>query len=243
MENNVVISFKNVTKTYKLYKSDKQRFLGMIFKMKVDVTRFKAIDNISFEVYKGDSIGILGRNGAGKSTLLKIITGVTFPNSGEIFVEGQVAALLELTAGFDIEMTGRENIYFKCYIMGLTEDKIKKMEESIIEFAEIGEFVDQPVRMYSSGMKARLGFAINAGVKPDILVIDEALSVGDAVFSEKCRKKVKEIIDSGATVLFVSHDPQKIMEFCNKAILLEKGRIVASGPVSEVIEKYNESMS
>lgn len=242
MEKEIVISFKNVIKVYKLYKSDKQRFLGMILKAKVHVTKFKAVNNVSFEVYKGESIGILGRNGAGKSTLLKIITGVTFPNSGEVFVKGQVAALLELTAGFDLEMSGRENIYLKGYILGLTEEKIRAMEAGIVEFAEIGEFIDQPVRMYSSGMRARLGFAINAGVKPDILVIDEALSVGDAVFSEKCRRKVKEIIDNGATVLFVSHDPQKIVEFCSTAILMEKGKIIASGPVQEVVEQYNRRL-
>jgi teichoic acid transport system ATP-binding protein len=243
MDDDVVIKFDKVTKVYRLYKSDKQRFKGMILRQKVDVKRFKALDNVSFEVRKGESVGILGRNGAGKSTLLKLLTGVTFPTSGDITVKGQVSALLELTAGFDTELTGRENIYLKGYILGLEEKQIKKMEKDIIEFAEIKEFIDQPIRMFSSGMKARLGFAINAVINPDILVIDEALSVGDAVFSAKCRNKVRELIEGGVTVLFVSHNADKIKDFCNRAILLVRGRLTASGTVEEVIEAYKKSVN
>lgn len=242
MTDEVVIRFNKVTKTYRLYKNDKQRFAGMILRRKVQVKRFKALDNVSFEVYKGESVGILGRNGAGKSTMLKLITGVTYPTSGEIYVNGQVSALLELTAAFDNEMTGRENIYLKGYILGLGEKTIRAMEQEIIDFAEINEYIDQPVRTFSSGMKARLGFAINAVINPDILVIDEALSVGDTVFSAKCKKKVQELIDSGVTVLFVSHSTEQIEQFCNRAILLVKGKLVASGDVKEVVQKYRESV-
>lgn len=241
MENksDVVIRFQHVTKIYKLYKSDKQRFLALFLKKKIKCKVFKAIDDVSFEVHKGQSIGIVGKNGAGKSTLLKLITGVTFPTKGKIEVFGQVAALLELTAGFDMEMTGRENIYLKGYILGLSEQEIRKLEDKIIDFAEIGDFIDQPVRMYSSGMKARLGFAINANSNPDILVIDEALSVGDASFSAKCKNKVSEIIKQGATVLFVSHSTKAIQDFCTSAIYLKQGKIVASGTVDEIIKLYH----
>jgi len=243
MADDVVIRFNKVSKVYRLYKSDKQRFLSMILRRKVEVRKFKAIDNISFEVKKGESLGIIGRNGAGKSTLLKLITGVTFPTTGSVQVNGQVSALLELTAGFDQELTGRENIFLKGYIMGLEEKQIKKLEQDIIDFAEVNEFIDQPIRMFSSGMKARLGFAINAVINPDILVVDEALSVGDAVFSAKCKKKIRELIEGGVTVLFVSHSADKIKDFCNRAILLVKGRLVASGGVDEVIEKYKQSIN
>lgn len=240
MENksDVVIRFQHVTKIYKLFKNDKQRFLALFLKKKIKCKIFKAIDDVSFEVHRGQSIGIVGKNGAGKSTLLKLITGVTFPTKGKIEVFGQVAALLELTAGFDMEMTGRENIYLKGYILGLSEKEIRDLEDKIIDFAEIGDFIDQPVRMYSSGMKARLGFAINANSNPDILVIDEALSVGDAAFSAKCKHKVAEIIQNGATVLFVSHSTKAIQDFCTSAIYLKQGKIVASGTVEEIIKLY-----
>lgn len=239
MKDKKIIVFKNVTKVYKLYKNDRQRFLGL-FSKRIKHTKFKALDDVSFEINKGDSVGILGRNGAGKSTLLKLITGVSFPSSGDVEVKGKVAALLELTAGFDSEMTGRENIYLKGYVIGLTEQEIRAIEPAVIEFAELGEFIDQPVRTYSSGMKARLGFALNANIDPDILVIDEALSVGDARFSEKCRLKVKEIIEKGATVLLVSHDITRIKEFCDKAMILKNGKIVMIGSSEEVVETYKK---
>lgn len=236
----VVIEFSHVNKTYRLYKTDKQRFLGLFMKKKIPYKEYKALNDITFKVYQGESVGIVGRNGAGKSTLLKAITGVTFPDSGTIMVKGQVSALLELAAGFDPEMTGRENIYLKGYILGLSDSDIKALEKTIINFAELGDYIDQPVRTYSSGMKARLGFAVNANVKPDILVIDEALSVGDASFGEKCRQKVREIIADGATVLFVSHSREKVEEFCDRAILLEKGKMLDSGSTEDILDKYYE---
>ena len=239
---NIVIRLDHVNKQYKLYKNDKQRLLGILFKKRVKPKIFHALNDISFAIKRGESVGIVGRNGAGKSTLLKIITGVTYVDSGQVEVNGQVAALLELAAGFDLEMTGRENIYLKGYILGLSNDEIAEIEDVIIDFAELGAFIDQPVRTYSSGMRARLGFAVNANVSPDILVIDEALSVGDAAFGEKCRKKVAEIISQGVTVLFVSHSKDKIREFCQRGILMEKGCMLMDGPVDAVLKEYDVLM-
>lgn len=238
-QDNVIISFRNVSKRYKLYKSDKQRFLGIILGRHIKCKTFDALSGVSFDVHRGESVGFIGKNGAGKSTLLKIITGVTFPDSGDVTVNGQVAALLELSAGFDSEMTGRENIYLKSYILGLVDEQIRKIEQDVVDFADIGDFMDQPVRMYSSGMKARLGFAINANIHPDILVIDEALSVGDAAFGEKCRQKVADVIAQGATVLFVSHAKDKLLEFCTRCILMDKGKLLMDGPTEEVLAAYD----
>ena len=169
-----------------------------------------------------------------------MITGVSFATSGNIKVRGKVAALLELTAGFSNDMTGRENIYLKCYLLGLEKSDIRQIEDSIIEFAALGEYIDQPVRTYSSGMKMRLGFAININIKPDILVIDEALSVGDAQFRKKCENKIKELRNTGITVLFVSHSMNAINDTCDRAIYLSGGKIEYDGNVTEAFEKYNK---
>lgn len=234
-----IISFKNVSKTYILYKNDQARFKALFFKPRNPKTN-KALNNVSFEIYKGESIGIIGDNGAGKSTLLKMITGVTFPDEGEIVVNGKVAALLELTAGFSAEMTGRENIYLKGYILGLEDDFIKTIEEDIVEFAQIGDYIDQPVRTYSSGMKMRLGFAINVNIDPDILVIDEALSVGDAKFKKKCKDKISSIIKQGKTVLYVSHSKESVKEMCPRSIYLKKGEVIFDGDTNEALKIYAE---
>ena len=186
-----IITFKNVSKTYILYKNDQARFKALFFKPRNPKTN-KALNNVSFSINAGESVGIIGDNGAGKSTLLKMITGVAFPDEGEITVNGQVAALLELTAGFSLEMTGRENIYLKGYILGLKDDFIKTIEDDIVEFAQIGDYIDQPVRTYSSGMKMRLGFAINVNIDPDILVIDEAyLKKGTVMFDGPTEEALK----------------------------------------------------
>ncbi len=235
-----IIEFSCVTKEYRLFKSDKQRFLHYIFKKNVKHTLYTALNNVSFSVDEGQSIGLLGRNGAGKSTLLKLITGVTYPTKGTVTVNGQVSALLELTSGFDSQMTGRENIFLKGYILGLKDKDIRRFEDEIIDFAEVGEFIDQPVRTYSSGMKARLGFAVNACIQPKILIIDEALSVGDAMFSRKCRNKVREIVSGGATLLFVSHDVSKVKDFCEHALILEKGQIKEYGEVGDIVKLYEK---
>lgn len=243
MNKDIAISFKNVTKTYKLYKSDKQRFLGLFFRKMIKHKKVVALNNVSFDVQKGESVGFIGRNGAGKSTILKLITSVTYPNSGSITVNGQVAALLEVTAGFDLEMTGRENIYLRGYILGLEKRQIEMIEGNIIDFAEINDYIDQPVRTYSSGMKARLGFSINVNINADILIIDEALSVGDEEFRVKCINKVRSIIQSGVTVLFVSHNADAVRQFCNRAIFLHKGNIMKSGSVEAVIARYQAGLN
>ncbi len=235
-----IITFKNVSKTYILYKNDQARFKALFIKPKNPKTN-KALNNVSFQINKGESVGIVGDNGAGKSTLLKMITGVAFPDEGEIIVNGKVAALLELTAGFSMEMTGRENIYLKGYILGLEDDYIKTIEENIIEFAELGDYIDQPVRTYSSGMKMRLGFAINVNIEPDVLVVDEALAVGDASFKKKCKNKIKEIISAGTTVLYVSHSAASVKEICPRSIFLKKGTIIFDGPTEETLKVYEES--
>ena len=234
---NPIISFKNVSKEYTLYKSDRERFKALFIKSKKAKIN-KALKNVSFDIYPGEAVGLIGDNGAGKSTILKHITGVAFPTEGEVQVNGKVAALLELTAGFSMEMTGRENIYLKGYILGLTDKEIKRLEERIIEFAELGDYIDQPVRTYSSGMKMRLGFAINVNIEPDVLVIDEALSVGDATFKKKCKQKIADTIKSGVTVLYVSHNAESVKELCTRAIYLKKGQLIYDGTVEDALKVY-----
>ncbi|MDD5924460.1 MAG: ABC transporter ATP-binding protein [Clostridia bacterium] len=236
---NPIITFDNVTKEYTLYKNDHQRFVSL-FKEVKGAKKHLALKDVNLKIYKGEAVGIIGANGAGKSTLLKMITGVTFPTSGNVTVNGKVAALLELTAGFSAQMTGRENIYLKGYILGLTDEYIKQIEERVIEFAELGDYIDQPVRTYSSGMRMRLGFAINVNIDPDILVIDEALSVGDASFKKKCKEKIAEIMKKGITVLYVSHSKDGIQEICNRAIYLNKGCVMYDGDVSTAVQMYND---
>lgn len=239
MNKDSVVIFKNVTKEYKLYKNDRARFKGL-FSSKVPFKINKAVNNLSFEIAKGESVALFGKNGAGKSTILKMVTGVVFPTEGEITVKGKVSALLELGAGFDLESSGRENIYLKCGLMGMTDKEIAEVEESIIEFANVGDYIDQPLRSYSSGMKARLGFAINVNAEPDILIVDEALSVGDKAFQKKCKEKIEEIMaDESVTLLFVTHSLSTAKDFCSRGIVLEKGEKLFDGTVAEAIEFYD----
>lgn len=239
----IAIDFKNVTKKYRLYDSDKKRLLGIFFKKRFKGVEKLANNNVSFLIKQGESVAILGRNGAGKSTLLKMITGVVYPTSGEATVNGRVSALLELTAGFDPEFTGRENIYLKANLMGLSSKEIKQLEPEIVDFAELEEYIDQPVRTYSSGMRARLGFAIHACIHPEIFVVDEALSVGDMTFQEKSRKKIKEIMDRNhVTVLLVTHSLESAKAFCSRGIVLKKGKLIYDGPIDEAIAKYKKSI-
>lgn len=233
-----IIIFENVSKTYTLYKNDQERFKALFFKPRHPKTN-RALNNVSLKIYPGESVGIVGDNGAGKSTLLKMITEVAFPDSGTVTVNGKVAALLELTAGFSAEMTGRENIYLKGYILGLEDDYIKEIEDKIIDFAQLGDYIDQPVRTYSSGMKMRLGFAINVNIDPEILVVDEALAVGDASFKKKCKNKINEIIQNGTTVLYVSHSADSVREICKRSIYLKKGQVIFDGPTEETLAVYN----
>ena len=233
-----VIEFKNVTKTYKLFKNDKMRLISTLFKIK-NYKEKHAVNNVSFNIKKGESVAIFGRNGAGKSTILKMITEVCYPTDGEISVKGRVSALLELTSGFDPEFTGRENIYLKGQLLGLKNNEIKELEQEIIDFAEIEEYIDQPIRTYSSGMKARLGFSINVNIKPEILIVDEALRVGDENFRKKCSKKVNEIIkNEGVTLLFVTHSAGMAAEFCKRGMVMETGKIVFDGNIEDAIKRY-----
>ncbi len=237
-----VIEFKKVSKIYKLYKNDKKRLLAIFFK-KIPYKEKKAVNKVSFSVERGEAVAIFGKNGAGKSTILKMITGVTFPTSGEINVNGRVSALLELTSGFDPEFTGRENIYLKGRILGLKESEIKKLEPQIVKFAELEEYIDQPVRTYSSGMKARLGFSVNVNIEPEILIVDEALSVGDEEFKRKCTKKINEIINKdNVTLLFVTHATGVAKEFCKRGIVMKNGKIVCDTDIDEAIERYNSTI-
>lgn len=242
MSEEVVIKFDKVTKMYKLYKSDKKRLLGLIFK-KIKYKEKRAVNEVSFDIKKGECVALFGKNGAGKSTILKLITGVTYPTTGEITVKGRVSALLELTSGFDQEFTGRENIYLKGQILGIKENEIKELEPGIIEFADIGDYIDQPVRTYSSGMKARLGFAINANIRPEILIIDEALSVGDEEFRKKCVKKVNEITSNkDVTLLFVTHATDVAKDFCTRGIIMKSGKAIFDGPIESAIEEYDKML-
>ena len=240
MERKVVVRFDKVTKRYKLYKNDRERFKGL-FSSKIKYKENRAVNNLSFEVRQGESVALFGRNGAGKSTILKMVTGVTFPTEGEVEVNGKVSALLELGAGFDGEATGRENIHFKCSLMGMTEQEIAEVEDDIVSFADIGDYMDQPLRSYSSGMKARLGFAINVNAQPDILIVDEALSVGDKNFQNKCKEKVAEIMaDENVTLLFVTHSLSTAKDFCKRGIVLEKGTKMFDGDIDEAIAFYDK---
>lgn len=240
MDKDVVIKFNHVTKRYKLYKNDKQRLLG-IFLKNVKYKEKNAVDDVTFDIKRGESVAIFGKNGAGKSTILKMITGVAFQTTGEIEVNGRVSALLELTAGFDPEFTGRENIYLKGQILGLNDSEIKKIENKIVNFAELEEYIDQPVRTYSSGMKARLGFSINVNIEPEILIVDEALSVGDEQFKNKCITKINRLIKKeNVTLLFVTHSTATATEFCKRGLIMKKGKLIFDGDIKDAEAKYKD---
>ncbi|NBL00561.1 MAG: ABC transporter ATP-binding protein, partial [Erysipelotrichia bacterium] len=241
---NTAIKVNHLTKVYKLYDNPIDRLKESLHPLKKQYHKeFYALNDISFEIKKGETVGIIGKNGAGKSTLLKIITGVLTPTSGSVHVNGRIASLLELGAGFNPEYTGVENIYFQGSLMGYTREEVAKKVDEIIAFADIGDFVYQPVKMYSSGMYARLAFAVAINVDPDILIVDEALSVGDAAFQNKCIRKMEEIGKKGITILFVSHDTQTINKFCNRAIWLNNGVIKEQGKPEIILENYMSFMS
>lgn len=233
-----VISVKNIKKIYKLYEKPSDRLKEAInFFGKEYHTDFYALDDITLEIERGMSVGIIGTNGSGKSTLLKILTGVLNPTSGEVFVDGKVSALLELGIGFNMEYTGIENIYLSGTIMGYTKEKMDKKIDEIIKFADIGDFIYQPVKTYSSGMFARLAFSVAISVDPEILIVDEALSVGDIRFQQKCYRKMEEF-KKERTVLLVTHDMGAITKFCDKAIWIEKGKLMDYGDPVVVSKKY-----
>lgn len=238
----IVIKFNHVTKMYKLFKNDKRRLL-YVFCKKIRYQEKKAVNDVSFEIHRGESVALFGKNGAGKSTILKMITGVSFPTEGKIEVKGRVSALLELTSGFDPEFTGRENIYLKGQLLGLKDTEIKELEQEIIDFAELDEYIDQPVRTYSSGMKARLGFSINVNIRPEILIVDEALSVGDEEFKNKCINKVNQIVNQeNVTLLFVTHSTTMAKEFCKRGIFMKNGQVIYDGEINEAIKEYEKTV-
>lgn len=237
MCSDIAIEVKNVAKQFKLFKRPQDRLLQAIFKKKCYYTPFDALQNISFNVKHGETVGIVGRNGSGKSTLLQMICGTLTPSSGEIKVNGRVAALLELGAGFNPEFSGRENVYLNGAIMGLSQTEMDERIADILAFAEIGDFIDQPVKTYSSGMYVRLAFAVIAHVDADILIIDEALAVGDALFTQKCMRFLRNFKEKG-TILFVSHDSAAVTNLCERAVWLNKGQMQAYGSAKEVSEAY-----
>ncbi len=242
--NDFAIKVKNLIKVYHLYDQPVDRLKEALHPFKkIYHHDFYALHNVSFEIKKGETVGIIGKNGAGKSTLLKIITGVLTSTRGNVEVNGKIASLLELGAGFNPEMTGMENIYLNGTVMGFTKEEMDDKVEEIIAFADIGEFIYQPVKMYSSGMFARLAFAIAINVNPDILIVDEALSVGDIKFQNKCVRKMEEISERGVTILFVTHDTQSINRFCSKVIWLEKGTLYEYGEPSVIMENYMSYMT
>lgn len=234
-----IITVKNVEKVYPLYDRTVDRL-----KETLSITKkcyhkdFYALRDINFTIRLGETVGIIGTNGSGKSTILKIITGVLTPTKGEVNVVGKISALLELGAGFNMDYTGIENLYMNGTMMGYTKTEMDQKIPEILEFADIGDFVNQPVKTYSSGMFVRLAFALAINVEPEVLIVDEALSVGDAFFQAKCFSKLEEIRNSGTTILFVSHDITSVKQLCNRAIWIEKGVVKADGDANEICEQY-----
>lgn len=243
MRDDVAISVQNVTMSFNLNKEKVDNLKEYVIKLitrKLEYKKFDALKDISFEVKKGEHLAILGFNGAGKSTLLKTIVGVYKPTSGKVEKQGVIAPLLELGAGFDPNYSGKENIFLYGAILGYSREYIQSKYDEIVEFSELGHFINVPLKNYSSGMKARLGFSIATAVDPDVLILDEVLSVGDAKFRTKSLKKVQSMFENGVTVLFVSHSIEQVKAICDKAILLNHGEIIASGDVDEVSAVYEE---
>lgn len=239
--NDTVIKIEHISKAYKLYNKpiDRLKESWSLTKKSYHTDHF-ALNDINLEIKRGECVGIIGTNGSGKSTLLKIVTGVLNPSSGSVQVSGRISALLELGAGFNMEYTGLKNIYLNGTMMGYTKEEMDQRVNSIIEFAEIGEFINQPVKTYSSGMFARLAFAVAINVDPDILIVDEALSVGDIFFQAKCFKKFNEFQEQGKTILFVSHDLGSVLKYCDRCLLINKGQQIEDGVTADVVNTYRK---
>ena len=235
----IAISAHAISKHYHIYDQPHQRLMQMLFRgRKRFFKEFHALTDISFDIHRGETVGIIGRNGAGKSTLLQVLCGTLTPSEGHIEVNGRVAALLELGAGFNPEFTGRDNVFLNASILGLTQAEIEERFDAIAAFADIGDFIEQPVKTYSSGMYVRLAFAVIAHVDADILIIDEALAVGDALFTQKCMRFLRRFCEKG-TLLFVSHDSAAVASLCERAIWLEKGKLRAIGSARDICKEYN----
>ncbi|MCT7606802.1 ABC transporter ATP-binding protein [Aliarcobacter butzleri] len=241
---NIAIKVQNLSKVYKLYDKPIDRLKESLHPLKKRYHKeFYALNDVSFEIKKGETVGIIGKNGAGKSTLLKIITGVLTPSSGHVHVNGRIASLLELGAGFNPEYTGVENIYLQGTLMGYTHEEMESKIQAILDFADIGDFVYQPVKSYSSGMFARLAFSVAINVDPDILIVDEALSVGDMKFQQKCYRKFREFQESNKTILFVTHDTGTIINYCTHTIWINDGKKVDEGLPEDVCKRYMSAMA
>lgn len=241
--NDIAIKAEHLTKIYKIYERDIDRLKETFHPFHKRYSKdFYALHDVSFEIKRGENVGLVGKNGAGKSTLLKIITGVLTASGGTLEVNGRIASLLELGAGFNPDMTGVENIYMNGLLIGHSREAMDAKVDDIIAFADIGDFINQPVKTYSSGMFARLAFAVNAFVEPDILIVDEALSVGDAFFQSKCMDKMRSMIQGGVTVLFVSHDTFAVKNLCQRAFLMQNGKILMDAPAKDVVEVYRNML-
>ena len=239
--NNTMIEVSDVTMRFRM-NADKimslKEFVTAALRGKLEYQDFTALDHVSFEVKKGETFGLIGRNGAGKSTILKVISGILKPTSGSVTCYGNVVPMLELGSGFDFDLTGRENIFLNGAILGYSEKFLREKYNEIVEFSELGEFIDAPIRNYSSGMLARLAFSVATVVKPEILIVDEILSVGDAAFQEKSRKRMLELMEGGTTVLFVSHSIQQVREMCSRVLWLEQGKVKMLETVEDVCNAY-----
>lgn len=244
--NNIAVSFEHVHKTYRLYHHVTGGIKNFLFHFRSSIdslksTGFEALRDVSFEVNKGEAIGIVGRNGAGKSTVLALIAGVLQPSRGKVTVNGRISPFLELGAGFHPELSGKENILLNGVLLGLSREEILRKMDEIITFSELGAFIDQPIRVYSSGMTARLGFSVVAHLDPDILLIDEILSVGDAEFQEKCMDKMTTFKKNGVTMIFVSHSSKDISQICNRAIWFDDHTVKMAGDAEQVLQKYSST--
>ena len=236
----IVVKIENLCKNYKMFDRKADRLIEAVVPGVERHKTFKALDNFNLEIGKGEVLGILGKNGAGKSTLLKIITGVVTPTSGKVEIKGKISSLLELGAAFNMDLTGVENIYQHGEVMGLSKEEIEKKKPEIIEFADIGDHLYQPVKTYSSGMFARLAFACAINVDPDILIVDEVLSVGDMAFQLKCFKKFEQLKKAGKTIIFVTHSINDILNNCNRTIIMNEGKKIFDGGVKEGVENYKK---
>jgi ABC-2 type transport system ATP-binding protein len=238
----MVIDLKHVHKYfYFQHQRTLKEFFQAAVKKEKTLERVHAMNNVSFSINKGETVGIIGKNGAGKSTLLKLIAGVSKPTSGTVEIQGRLAPLIELGAGFHPELTGEENVYLNGIILGLTEKQVKERYNSIVEFAELKEFMDVPIKHYSSGMYVRLAFSIAVSTDPEILLVDEVLSVGDYEFQQKCQERMNEFRKNGTTIVLVSHDLALISNFCERTLVLEKGSIVYDGEAKKAVEKYHKT--
>lgn len=238
MAGDVIVRCEKLTKTYDLYTGEGDRIKALLG-LPAKGVHFNALEDVTQDFLRGEIVGLAGLNGSGKSTMAKIIAGITFPTSGMCSVNGTVN-MLAANVGMNEQLTGRENIHYKCMLLGLTKRQIRRVEEQIIDFAEVGVYIDQPLRTYSSGMRSRLGFAISVHVEPEILIVDEALSVGDAAFSEKCMAKMQEFRDAGKTIFFVTHAPWQMLHFCDRVMWLHRGRVIGFDDADVMVPSYVE---